>query len=202
MKYIRDSTDYQIHVTVEADNTNNVTAEQIKNQLEQQSSRFEPYHKSSRSMWPYEELIGVSIAEADGFSGKITEDGFRLSIDDYGEFNRVYEQLKEWVSDTEIDTPQKQLFKIASFSFVSTQDNQSVTHDSTKSTDKDDLFGSIYTYNGIKSNYSMIQGMLIFSILEPEDGVSMKKFDDYLDSIIQNDLVLIGATDEIIDPED
>lgn len=153
-------------------------------------------------MWPNQELIGVSISESEKFSGKITEEKFKLSIDNYKDFENVYRQLEKWLTGTKIDLPRKESFSVTGFTFVSTADDMVVVYDSSKSENRDQLFGCIYESDNVKSNYSMIQGMVTFSILNPKEGLSLDEFEDYVDSIISQKIIIVGRRDKMIDSED
>ena len=202
MEYIENSTDYQLHVTVESTNNSVSSPELVKDELKDQSKHIEPSRKSSRSMWPDTELVGVSIDDSNELSGKITDRKFKLSIDDYSTFDQCYEQLKKWLSGTKIDLPQKDSFKVTAFTFTSSEDGTVVTYDTTKTDEKDAILGYVYEYNGIKSNYSMIQGMVSFMFTDPDNGVSLNKFEDYVNSIVNHELVIIGNEEDIMKSED
>lgn len=202
MRYIQNSSDYQLHITVESTDSPVTDPELIRDELTDQSRYIKPAHKSSRSMWPEEELIGVSIDGPDGLSGKITNRKFKLSVDEYENFGEAYEKLKHWLADTRIELPQKNSFKVTGFTFLSSEDQVVATYDTTKTEEVDELFGHIYESGGIRSNYSMIQGMVTFTFIEPNDGVSFNKFEDYLESIINKELVIVGAEEDIIESED
>lgn len=196
MKYIEKDTDYRLRITVESKEIS-IDPSVIKDELVGISDRIEPCYKSSRSMWPEQELIGVSINESQMFSGKITRDKIKLSINNYVDFDNVYEDLKNWLVDTKIDLPNKQTFRVTGFTFCSTEEDKIVVSDSTKSIKKDELFGNIHEYNNMRSNYSMIQGMVTFSIIDPENGMLISDFENYIDAIIDQNIIVVGDIDNI-----
>jgi hypothetical protein len=202
MKYLEKNDNYRIRITVESGNLSVTDSEVIKKELIHKSDRIEPCYKSSRSMWPNQELIGVSISESDKFSGKIMEEKFKLSIDNYKDFENVYRQLEKWLTGTKIDLPRKESFRVTGFTFVSTADDMVVVYDSSKSENRDQLFGCIYESENVKSNYSMIQGMVTFSIINPKEGLSLDEFENYVNSIISQKIIIVGPRDDMIDSED
>lgn len=202
MRYVKDESEYELHITTVSENTSVSDAEVIRDELEDTSERIDPCHKSSRSMWPEKELMGVSIDKSEYFSGKITADKFEISIDSYKDFDRAYKQLKMWLSDSKVEVPQKQSFRVTGFTFLPTDEDEVVTYDTTKSHTEDQILGHIYEFDGVKANYSSVQGMTVFTVVEPENGLPVSKLDYHVGDILDENLLVIGSRDEMVDPEE
>lgn len=202
MRYVKDEEEYHLHITTESKDTSVSDPGVIRDELEDASERINPCHKSNRSMWPEEELIGVSIDESEYFSGKITGDKFKISVDSHTDFDRAYNQLKIWLSSSKVGVPKKQSFRVTGFTFLPSYEEEVVMYDTAKAHTKDQILGHVYELDGLKANYSSVQGMTVFTVVEPENGLPVSKLDYHVENMLDQNLLVIGRRNEMVDPEE
>lgn len=194
MRYIGDN-DASINVTLKTRDFNGIKTDIVVESLENVSSDIERKYNTSRSMWPDKELVGVEF-ETEEFSGYIKTSEIKLSVD-RSDVDEAYKRLREWFESSDLSLPSKQKFLVQSFTFHT--DDLVLSVDETKCTNKQNLVGFEYVKNGITSNYSVLQGMVSYLITEPDEGISISKFDDYVGEIIGDEIIIIGDEDEMVD---
>lgn len=113
MEYLKSKDNENINLTIMliANFNTNYTPKQLSNELSNGDYIVDNY-KSSRSMYPDKELVGVKFDKR-GISGEIYSDKIKIKLSFY-DTNKMYSILSNWFSNTNIKIPPKDKFYIQS----------------------------------------------------------------------------------------
>lgn len=182
-----------VHSSFNADFHDNYTLNTILQEGEK-VDKFEVLEKTSRSMWPEHETVGITY-ETDDFEIDIRRDRVRIRVDDVFEFDSIYDEIQTILYNTSIEVPPKRNFKTDMISLYSQSDEYWLTYDETKCEPSQEFGMDCYLETDyIQSTYSQMQGIVTFSLAKHLTPTEIEKA---VESIINKNIIILNTKDEI-----
>lgn len=175
--------------------------EELVDDFVTESNPLERSTHSSRAMWPETELDGVKFdIDSPSFKGEIRPSFVKIRIDDIRAKEEVFQRVRGWFENTELDFPEQAEFDVESMWCVMEDDSLGLTIDGTKCTEGS-LMGCKYTDDDQQGEYMTMNGFLsvMFGTPNPDSGkrVPQETAFDYLESLLEDNRVLVAPMEEI-----
>lgn len=193
MRYVENTDEVNIKATYTFTG-NFPDSETIVSELIDKSDKIKRKQTSNRAMWPDQELVGISF-DFENAEGHISSTEIRVSVDRIDDFDKYYNIIDEWTSDTSINMPDESRFKIDSVIFSAKKENKGLTYDPSKCHDRTNIGTCIYESKNIKSSYIHIQTQLGLSIDSEDVDISEAK--DHIESFIEDQIMIITDSEDI-----
>lgn len=194
MEYIKlEDKRLSVHGDFNANFYNNYALSTILQEGEK-TARFDELEKTSRSMWPERETVGITFEE-DDFEIDIQQDSVRIRLDNIFNFDSVYDDIQTMLCNTSIDIPPKKHFKTDMISFYNQSDEYHLTYDETKCEPSQEFGTECYLKtDSVECTYSQTQGIVTFSLSERLNPKEVRKS---VESILDQDIIILSTDGEI-----
>lgn len=149
MNYLKSRQNKNItcRITLEAEFDDTYKPDILVDEFTNKFDFMNPHRKSSRSLWPDKELVGVKFETKD-ISGNIYMNKIKIDIHTY-DFNKIYSKLSNWFEQTNVSIPDENKFYVGNIIINHIDDDAKVFVDSSKYKANETLQ---YTFKHDKSN--------------------------------------------------
>lgn len=196
MEYLSsDHPAFEIHLSCDARFKTRASPEVIAEELVSQSQCISRKMKTSRSMWPNEELIGVEFErDQPHLTGKLTASKVSLGFRGFDGFEGAYTTVAEWCADAPFELPPREDFLVQSGRLLVADEDAGAVLDETKFGERN-FIGSVgYDGAGVQASYDDYRGCVFIHL---EDGVPRSQFRQHVEQLLREERVVIAPAEQI-----